>query len=479
MFLQWVKAMNGIDAGCAETADADAGSWWGELVELARLAAPIVLTQLAWVSMLTTDTAMIGRLGADALAGASLSLMLFFLTWVFCFGVVLATAALAAQAYGAHRPRTVRRVVRQGLWVTIVLTVPCLVAFHFTPEILSALAQPPHVLTYAEAYMSTLMWSLPPSIGFAVLRNFVAAVNRPMPALWVMAAGVPVNALLDYALIFGGFGLPRLELVGAGLATAAVNLGLFLALLAVAVLRRPFARYLVLNRFWRPDWHQFREIFRIGLPIAGTMLLEAGFFIGAVFVMGQFGAVVIAAHMIAIQLPHITFMVPMGLSQAATVRVGQAVGRRDTEGVRRAGWAAVVMTLAFMAIATAVILTIPEAFASVFLDSDLADSAAVLALATSFLLYAAFFQCADGLQAVAAGVLRGLNDTAVPMVLAGLSYWGVGLTTGLGLAFGAGMEGAGLWLGFVFGLCSAALLLTARFQGLARKGYLPALSGGR
>ena len=467
----------GIERG--RSGDGAAATWRSELRELARLATPIVLTQLAWVSMLTTDTAMIGRLGADALAGASLSLMVFFLAYVFCFGVIMATAALAAQAYGARRPRTVRRVVRQGLWVTVVLSVPSLVAFRFTPEILGALSQPAESLGHADAYMSTLMWSLPPAIAFAVLRNFVAAVNRPTAALWVMLAGVPLNALLDYGLIFGRLGLPRLELVGAGVATSIVNAAMFLALLAIAVLHRPFARYAILGGVWRSDWVQFREIFRIGLPIAATMLLEGGFFIGAVFVMGQFGAVVIAAHMIAIQLPHVTFMVPMGLAQAATVRVGHAVGRGDAAAVRRAGWAALAVTVAFMAMATVVILAIPDMFASIFLDTTRADSAAVLALATTFLLYAAFFQLADGTQAVAAGALRGMSDTAIPMVLAAFSYWGVGLGSGIGLAFAAGMQGAGLWLGFVFGLFTAAVMLTMRFHGLTRASILPAVAAER
>ena len=442
---------------------------------MVKLAAPIVLTQLAWVAMLTTDTAMMGRLGATALAGASLSMMIFFLAYVACFGVVMATAGLAAQAYGARKPRVVRRVIRQGLWVTIVLTLPILAAFEFTPQILAALDQPAETLLPAEAYMSTLKWSLPPAIAFAVLRNFVSALSRPTVALWVMLCGVPMNALLDYCLIFGNFGFPRLELVGAGLATSIINLVMFLALLAIALLGRRFARYTILGRFWRPDWHQFRQIFVIGLPIAASMLLEAGFFIGAVFIMGQFGAIAIAAHMVAIQLPHVTFMVPMGLSQAATVRVGHAVGRGDTAGAYRAGWMAIALTLGFMAVATLVILVVPEAFASIFLDHDRADSAAVLALATTFLLYAAFFQLVDGMQAVAAGALRGMNDTAVPMVLAALSYWGIGLSAGLALAFWLDMEGQGLWLGFVFGLSSAATMLTLRFLYLGRIGYLPVL----
>jgi MATE family multidrug resistance protein len=320
------------------------------------------------------------------------------------------------------------------------------------------------------------MWSLPPAIAFAVIRNFISALGRPMPALWVMLAGAPLNALLDYALIFGNFGMPRLELVGAGLATTIVNSLMFVALTAIAVRRRPFRRYAILGRFWRPDWRQFREIFRIGLPIAGASLLEAGFFIGAVFVVGQFGTAAIAAHMIAMQVPHVTFMVPMGLAQAATVRVGHAVGRRDVAGAYRAGWMAFALTVAFMSVTTAITLTLPEAIAGIFLDTARDDSAAVLALAVSFLFFAAFFQIADGLQAVASGALRGLNDTMAPMVIAALSYWGVGLAAGIGLAFGAGMGGAGMWLGFIAGLVCAAILLTRRFRRLARFSYLPALA---
>lgn len=451
--------------------------WRYELSAMMRLASPIVLTQLAWVAMLATDTAMIGRLGADPLAGATLSLMLFFMAYVFCFGVVMATASLASQAYGARKPRRVRRIIRQGWWITLVLTFPCLGVFSFATDILSLIGQPIETLPHAGAYMSSLMWSLPPAIAFAVLRNFVSALGKPSPALWVMLMGAPLNALLDYGLIFGNFGLPRLELVGAGLATAIINLLLFLALLAIAVFRRPFSKYAILGRFWRPDWIQFREIFRIGLPIAGTSLMEAGFFIGGVFVIGHFGADVIAAHVIAMQMPHITFMIPMGLAQAVTVRVGHEVGRGNSAAAYRAGWTAVAMTLGFMAIMTIVVLSIPELFASLFLDRGHADNDAVLAIAVSFLSLAAFFQVADGLQAVAAGALRGLNDTVTPMIVAAISYWGIGFAVGIGLAFGAGMEGFGLWLGFICGLSCAAILLTWRFRNFARLGYLPRISG--
>jgi len=456
--------------------DSGLSPWREELRAMTRLAAPIVLTQLSWVAMMTTDVAMIARLGANPLAGASLSMMVFFLGYVFCFGVIMATAGLAAQAYGARRPRTVRRVVRQGLWVTILLTLPAVAIFGQTVEILELLGQPAAVLGHADDYMRTLMWALPPSVAFAVLRNFVSALNRPTVALWVMMSGVPLNAALDYGLIYGQFGMPALGLAGAGTATAVVNALMFLAILYIAVMKKPFRRYTILVRFWRPDWYQFRQIFRIGLPIAWMMLLEAGFFIAAVFVAGRFGAAVIAAHMIAMQLPHITFMVPMGLAQAATVRVGQAVGRRDPVAAYRSAWTAIGVTVVFMTVMMAIVLSIPETFASLFLDHARPGSAGVLALATTFLFYAAFFQLADGVQAVAAGALRGLNDTAVPMMLAVVSYWGVGLTASLTFAFGAGLGGVGLWLGFDSALICAAGLLTYRLRRLADRRYMPALA---
>jgi len=455
------------------TPGAQAQPWRTEAAAMVKLAGPIVLTQLGWVAMLTTDAVMIGRLGAVPLAGATLVLMVYFGLYVFSFGVVMATATLASQAYGARRPRLVRRVIRQGLWATILLVVPSIVLMAFTPEILTALRQPPEAIALAGEYIDTLKWSLAPGIAFVVLRNFVSALNRPAFAMWVMLAGVPVNAGLDYALIFGKFGLPRLELFGAGLATTSVSTLLFAILLAVALFARPFRRYNILGRFWRPDWDAFRRIFALGLPIATIMLLEAGFFIFAVFLMGWISTAAVAAHMIAIQVPHVTFMVPMGLSQAATVRVGHAVGRRDPEGAYRAGWTALVMSLAFMGVTSLVILAIPASLASVFLDESRPDSAGVLALATSFLLFAAIFQAADGVQAVAAGALRGLNDTKVPMALAALCYWALGFTSAGALAFWGGLEGVGVWIGFVIALVAAAIVLTWRFRTLAARRHIP------
>ncbi len=451
--------------------------WKAEAVATLRLALPIVLTQLGWVAMLTTDAIMIGRLGATPLAGATFVLMIFFAVYVFAIGLAMATAGLAAQAYGARRPRQVRRIIRQGLWVMILVSIPGIGVMAFTEEMLVLLRQPPEAIEYASRYMQTLMWSLPPAVAFVVLRNFVAALNRPSVALWVILAAVPLNALLDYALIYGHFGLPRLELFGAGIATTIANTLMFAALLAIAMLARPFRRYAILGRFWRTDWEQFRQIFRIGLPIAGMMLLESGLFIFSAFMMGWIGATAVAAHMVAIQIPHITFMVPIGLSQAATVRVGHAVGRGDASAAYRAGWTALAMSLTFMLATSLAILLAAGSLAGLFLDGSRADSVEALALATTLLFYAAIFQAGDGIQAVAAGALRGLNDTAVPMMIAALCYWAIGFAASAVLGFWAGFGAQGIWMGFVLGLSTAAILLSWRLTHLTRRRYLPGMLG--
>ena len=469
--------MKGGDAAGENGTTGLRASWRDEAAAMFRLATPIVLGQLAWVAMLTTDAAMIGRLGKNPLAGAALVLMVYFMLYVFAFGITMATAALAAQAYGARNPRYVRRVIRQGLWVTVFLSAPMLALMSLAEPILNLLGQPAEAVVHADAYMSTLMWSLPFATAFCVLRNFVSALNRPVWALWVLLGCVPLNALLDYALIFGNFGMPRLELTGAGIATTSVNFLMFAALLTITLTARPFRRYTILGRFWRPDWATFRQIFTLGTPIAGIMMLEAGFFIGAVFMMGWIGTVAVAAHMIAIQIPHVTFMVPMGLSQAATVRVGHAVGRRDALGAYRAGWTAIALALVFMAIMSGVIVAMPESLASLFLDETRADTPEVLALAVTFLGMAALFQAADGVQAVAAGALRGLNDTGVPMAIAGVSYWVIGLASCVVLAFWMDLGGIGLWIGFVVGLAIAAVLLTWRFARLGKRRHIPFAPG--
>lgn len=330
--------MNDIFTSSTELSPRALDAWRDEARATLVLTGPLVLTSLGQIAIQTTDVILIGRLGANALAAATLGYVVFFTAFVVGMGTVMATAPLAAQAFGARQPRAVRRVVRQGLWITILLTVPfCLAAVPASESLLLALGQPAEVAAGAHAYLSTLLWCLPTAVGFVVLRNFAAALNRPEPALWVMMAGVPINAVLAYALIFGAFGLPRLELIGAGLTSALVNLAMFVAMLAIALGLRPFRRYYVLGHFWRPDWAIFRRIFVLGTPIAGAILMEYGVFAVAALLMGWIGTVSIAAHQIALQIASVSFMVPYGIGRQRCASAMRSAGATRTAHAAPAG----------------------------------------------------------------------------------------------------------------------------------------------
>jgi MATE family multidrug resistance protein len=278
---------------------------------------------------------------------------------------------------------------------------------------------------------------------------------------------IVANALLGYGLIFGAFGLPALGLAGAGIAATLATSAMFAMLLATVLIDRRFRRYHLLGRFWRPDRERFVAIWRLGAPIGATMAFEICAFNAAVFLIGLIDTAQLAAHAIAIQMAAVTFMIPLGVAQAATVRVGLAAGRGDSEGVARAGWTAIGLGVGVMALTALVFLMAPGALTALFLDASRPGSAEVAGFAVSFLAIAAIFQMADGAQATAIGALRGLKDTRVPMLLAGLGYWGLGLPIGAVLAFGLGFEGRGVWIGLAAGLAAVAALLVSRWARLS------------
>jgi MATE family multidrug resistance protein len=298
-------------------------------------------------------------------------------------------------------------------------------------------------------------------------------VNRPEPGLWITLAAIPANALLVYALIYGEFGLPRLEMFGAGLGTTIVNVAMCAAGVWVCYARRPFRKYRVLGRFWRPDWALFGRLLAIGAPISGTMLLEYGVFAAAALLMGWLGTAALAAHQIAITVASIIFMVPFGVSMAATVRVGQAAGRRDPEGARRAGITAIALGAAFMALMTLIVALARHAIPLLFLGFSTPASNDTLLIAATLLAVGASFFIADGVQTVVAGALRGLNDTRTPLLFAAICFWLLGFTACWTLGFTFGYGPVGIWIGLTFGLAIFAFLLMWRFHSLTKRGYLP------
>jgi len=445
--------------------------WLDEVSRLIALSAPIVMTNVGSVVIQTTDVIMIGWVGADELAASALASSVRFLLFLFIVGLIAAISPMMAQVRGLrpYAVRDIRRTVRQGFWVAVIVGIPACYLLWRMDLILTLFGQSPDLIELALPYAQAATFGFLPALGFMVLRNFIAALERPRAAMIISVIGILFNAAADYVLIFGALGFPALGLVGAGIATSLTECFLFLSLLAVIFLNRRFRRYHLFGRFWRPDWERFFEIWRLGLPIATALVMEIGLFAGAGFLMGWIGATELAAHQIALQCGAVTFMVPLGFSQAATVRVGLAAGRHDAAGVYRSGMTALGLGILFMAIMCAILLTFPEPIVSLFLDEAMPSSAEVAGFAVTFLILAAFFQVFDAGQVVAMGILRGLKDTRVPMVYAFIAYWFVGLTSSAGLAFGFGLEGVGIWIGLLIGLIAAAGLLIMRFIRLHKR----------
>lgn len=465
-----VRAMTLPGAISAASAHPPAGSriWRDELTDTVKLALPIALTQLGQIAMMTTDLALIGRLGDNAVAAASLAHTVFFVAFVTGMGLVSAVAPLAAQALGARQPRIVRRSLRVGLWAALMLCVPMSLLPLYGEQILLALGQAPDNARLAQRYLLGLTPGMAPALCFMAIRNFMGAVNRPEPGLWITLAAIPANAVLGYALIHGHWGMPKLELLGAGVATTTVNFGMCAAALWFAYSQRPFKKFHVLGRFWRIDWPLMRQLVVIGGPIALSFLLEYGLFSAAGLLMGVISTTALAAHQIALQIAAILFMVPFGIGMAATVRVGQAFGRGDITAIRRAGVAATVLGIIFMTVMTiAVILMRFEVVG--FFFGETRQGLAAVDLAATLLMVGATFFIADGVQTVAAGALRGLSDTRIPLLLAAISYWVIGFPAAWALAFRGGFGSVGVWIGLSIGTGIYATLLVWRFRTLTQR----------
>ena len=315
----------------AQTSAGRRQAWLDEVRATLALSWPIILTNLLQIALTTTDVVMVGRLGPDSLAACVLGANFFFAFVIFGIGLVSAVAPMVARERGirSYAVRDVRRTVRQGLWSAIAISIPVWVILWFAEPILLALGQNPDTTAHAAQYLSTLQWSFLPFLGYITMRNFIAAVERPLWGIWSGGIGFVVNAAAAWCLIFGELGFPKLGLFGAGIATTFSSTAMFGVLALVALFDRRFRRYHIFGRFWRPDWRRFRQLWALGLPIAATLVFEVSIFNGAVILMGLIGKTALAAHSIAIQIASVAFMVPLGFGQAVTVRVGRAFGAGD------------------------------------------------------------------------------------------------------------------------------------------------------
>ena len=452
-------------------------AWVGEVRSTLALSWPLILTNVAQTGMTATDVLMLGRLGPEAVAASALGANLYFFFLIFGIGIMSATAPLVATERGRnpYAVREVRRIFRQGVWAAGCICIPCWLVLWNGETVLLWLGQEPRLAAAAGSYLHMLQWSMLPFMLYLVMRSFMAALERPTWAMLAVFIGLGFNAFANWLLIFGNWGFPALGLRGSGLATLSATILMVAVLVGVLSLDRRFRRYHVFGRLWRPDWSRFRAFWRMGLPIGATLIFEVSIFNAAVMLMGVIGPTALAAHAVAIQIASLTFMIPLGLAQAATVRVGRAYGSGDREGATIAGWTAMALGVGFMVCTALLMVTAPRLLIGAFLDVSLPSNAAVIETATVFLAFAALFQVADGAQVVGAGMLRGLHDTRVPMVYAAIGYWGLGLPLGAVMAFPLGFGGAGIWCGLAGGLGVVALLMLQRWMARDRLGLTATL----
>ena len=439
-------------------------AWMAETRATLALGLPLIAAQLAQIAIGVTDTLMMGRLGPEALAAGALGTTLYFIPTIAGIGLTAAVSAIVAQERGARRSdvRGPRRTVRQGLWAVTMLGLIGLVLLWNGDAVLRLLGQDETLIEGATAYLRTAMWGYLPALWFLVLRAFASSLERATPVLVITVLGIAVNAAANWAFMFGNWGAPALGIQGTGIATSLTNTAMLIVLALYIARDRRMRRYRLAGRLWRADWEKLRAVFAIGLPISGLLLSEVGGFAASTAMAGAIGTETLAAHTIALQVASVTFMVPLGLSQATTVRVGLAAGRGS--GVALAGTVSLVLGGGFAAAAALLIFLVPNVLVGAFIDPAVAPSTA--ALAVSFVFVAAVFQLVDAAQVVFAAALRGLGDTGVPLVMGLFGYWGVGLPLGATLAFGLLGEplgGLGVWIGLAGGLTTVALLLGFRW----------------
>jgi len=448
------------------------GSWRDEIVATYRLAWPLALANLLQMLVHAVDVIFVARLGEVELAASALGISVFgLLMWAFS-GLPGIVAALIAEELGRrrHAVREVRRSVRMALWLAVAAGIVGMAVCWYGEQFMLATGQSAHLSERAGAFLRIIMWAMIPMILASVLRNFVSALGRPVFATAITALALGASVLGNYAFVFGNLGAPALGLEGSALAS--VTTALFvLACYLIAIARdRRMRRYHVFGNWWRPEWDRLRDLIRLGSPVMVIIIAEAGLFSGAAFLMGRIGASELAGHTVALQVAALAFQIPFGVGQAVTIRVGYHYGAGDREAIGRAGWVGIAMGGSFMCLTAALMIFAPFLLLRIYVDPALAANAAMVGFAIRYMKVAAAFQLFDGIQAVAAGALRGLQDTRVPMMIAIFSYWVPGYGVAIWLGFYTTWQGTGVWIGLATGLVFAAALLTWRWTARDRTG---------
>jgi len=436
-----------------------------EIRRTLHLALPVMIGQLAVFSMNFVDTVMSGRLpnkdvalAALGIGGAVWSSML-----MFVLGTLMVVQPSVAQLDGALKRVEAAEQTRQALWIALALALPFFALCYFSQPLLELFRIDAAIVPTAAAYLRAVAWGAPALCLVLLLRFFSEGTGHTRPTMLYGVAGALLNIPLNYALMFGKFGLPALGTVGCGIATSIVLWLQFLMLFAYIRTHRHYEPFELWARLEPPNWPAIRELLKVGLPIAGAIFVEGSLFVMAALLIGRLGPLPAAAHLIAINFAALMFMIPVGLSSAVAIRVGNAVGRADPAGARYAGLIGVVIILGVQTVSATCMFLFPDVIVSLY-----TEDAAIAPLAVGLLFYAAVFQYPDGLQIVASGALRGFKDTRRPVIYMIIAFWIVGLTLGYHLTFAREMGPAGMWIGMIAGLSIASVLLLRRFNHTSR-----------
>lgn len=426
-------------------------------------AMPLIGSNLAQSSKHVVDAVMLGRYGVDELAAGVLGGTIFLITFVVGSGFAMASIPLAAEARGAGLTWKVRRTLRMTFWLSTVYFLLLLIPLHYVEPFLLLVGQELVIAQLTGEYMTIALWGVFPAIIVMNLKSFFMALGKPNVILWSTVIGAAINVPANYAFIFGNWGAPELGIKGAAYATIFAHSFTMIAMFIYLFINRTCRSYSLLSRLWRPEWKILVNVFRLGWPVSATLTTEIGLFAVCSIMMGWIGTASLAAHGIVLESAALVFMIYLGFANAVTTQVGFAVGSQDQNGVVLAANAALFLTIVVVIVVVIVFVLLPETLVQVFLrDSE--ESAEVLRIGVNLVYMAAAFQLADALQVVALGLLRGLRDTKVPMIIAAVSYSIIGLPAGYYFGFIVGLEGIGVWIGFIAGLGSSAILLLTRFR---------------
>ena len=435
-----------------------------EVVALLKLGLPVIGAQLAVISMNFVDTVMAGRLSPRALAAVAVAGSVWMMVAIFVAGFLLAVTASVAHLFGAGERANVGRVVRQSLWLSQGLALVCfLIVRNAVGPIVRAMEIDPEIIPITLGYIDAITFSLPAVCAYTVLRYFSEGVSMTRPVMFVSLIATVANIGANYVFMHGKLGFPAMGAVGCGWASALVMWLMFSCMLTFILIHRHYRQFCLFAAFDWPDRSEIARIVKLGLPIGVSVFMEASLFATVALLMGSLGTSVVAGHQIAINVASITFMIPLGLSMAITVRVGQAMGRGSPSDARRAGFVGVGLALAIMVVTATLILLFPAAIVSIY-----TDDVEVTAIAIELLFFAAVFQLSDGAQVAGAGALRGLKDTAIPMVMTFVAYWGIGVPLGYTLGISWAMGPQTIWFGLIAGLTVAAVCLNGRFWWVTR-----------